>query len=455
MVSFGVVEWRRVPQALRCAALLLCWAILTAQGAPAATSSDRLASAIAKRSREFNGAAIIAGLIDHGRTEIFKVGSTGTARPLDERTIFEIGSLTKTFTGTLLAVAASRGEVNVDEAIAKYLPAGFPVPSRNGKEITVLDLATQTSGLPRLPTNLSVTADDPYAAYTTNDLESFLSSYALERDPGSQFEYSNVGGSLVGFALANRAGTSYGDLLRTRVTTPLGMSETFLNDAPPSLAALVAVGHDGDGGVAPPWHFPDALEGAGALRSSLFDLLRYLRAGLGPGPLATALSDAQTPKRSIPGGGIGYFWITTSIYQVTWHDGGTAGFRSFIGFNFDHQGIVLLANCACDMDDIGFHFLNETYQLADYPDLRLAEGALAGYVGTYTVSGISGHAIKRDHRLWWQPPDSGAYPLYARGKDAFYGRRFPVTFQFQRDSAGKVTGVSFTFYGQTAVAVKQ
>ncbi len=129
---------------------------------------------------------IVVGVIDaHGR-RIVAYGhlNQGDARPLNGETIFEIGSVTKVFTSLLLADMVQRGEVALDDPVAKYLPASVKVPQRDGKQITLVDLATHTSGLPRLPTNLKPKdASNPYADYTVDDLYEFLSSYKLTRDP--------------------------------------------------------------------------------------------------------------------------------------------------------------------------------------------------------------------------------------------------------------------------------
>src|SRR4029078_9399783 len=138
--------------------------------------------------------------------------------PLDANTVFEIGSLTKTFTATILADMVLRGEVALDDPAQKYLPASVKVPSRNGRQITLLDLATHTSGLPKIPANLKQTdPQNPYASYSVQDLYDYLTSYTLTRDPGARFEYSNTGVGLLGHILSLKANKSYEDLVIERV----------------------------------------------------------------------------------------------------------------------------------------------------------------------------------------------------------------------------------------------
>ena len=155
--------------------------------------------------------------------------------PLDGNTVFEMGSISKVFTGALLADMVARGEVKLDDPIAKYLPQTVKVPSRNGRQITLLDLATQSSGLPRLPSNMRpADFSNPYADYSVQQLYEFLSGYSLTRDPGQRYEYSNLGVGLLGHVLALRAGKSYEEILKERILDPLGMNDTRV-DATPSM----------------------------------------------------------------------------------------------------------------------------------------------------------------------------------------------------------------------------
>jgi CubicO group peptidase (beta-lactamase class C family) len=181
--------------------------------------------------RDRQSVGIVVGLIGSSGRRIIAYGSLdkGDVRPLNGDTIFEIGSVTKVFTSLVLADLAQRGEVALTDPIAKYLPTSVKVPERAGRSIALQDLATHTSGLPRLPTNL-VPKDraNPYADYTVEQLYQFLSTYELPRDIGLQYEYSNLGGGLLGHVLERRAGLGYEALVRSRVTGPLGMMDTSI-----------------------------------------------------------------------------------------------------------------------------------------------------------------------------------------------------------------------------------
>ncbi|NJD11365.1 MAG: beta-lactamase family protein [Gemmatimonadetes bacterium] len=324
-----------------------------------------------QRVKEGRAAGIVVGLLEaDGTTRVFTAGTAGAGRILDRTSVFEIGSITKVFTSVLLADMVRRGEVALDDPVAKYLPAGVTVPSRNGKLITLELLATQHSGLSRLPTNLRVSSMlNPYAEYSVPQLYEFLSSYQLPRDPGAQFEYSNVGLGLLGHVLALRAGRSYEELLRERILQPLGMLHTAITLTPELRQRLVA-GHNAMGDTVPPWDLP-TLAGAGALRSDAHDMLAFASAALrGTGPAAEAIRFAMQPRAEAGNANttIGLAWIRSGTQRdtIVWHNGGTGGFRTFLGL-VPARGIavVLLTNSGgVGSDDLGMHLLEPSIPLA-------------------------------------------------------------------------------------------
>ena len=245
-----------------------------------------------------------------------------------------------------------------------YLPADVKVASRSGREITLEDLATHTSGLPRIPVNLIVLAlkipSDPYANYKEKDLYDFLKTWKPSRDIGSKFEYSNLGAGLLGHALARRAGLDYGQLIATRISEPLGMSDTrvTLND---EQERRLARPYTTGGKPATRWTF-DVLAGAGALHSTADDLLVFLSAELGikESKLRAAMEATQKPRRETGREGmrIGLGWIVMKLpktdQEVIWHNGGTGGYRSFVGFvKATKTAVVVLSNSDASVDAIG------------------------------------------------------------------------------------------------------
>jgi D-alanyl-D-alanine-carboxypeptidase/D-alanyl-D-alanine-endopeptidase len=209
---------------------------------------------------------IVVGIVEPEERRIIAYGSTanGGSRPVDGDTLFEIGSVTKVFTAQILADAVARGAVTLDDPVAKLLPPSVRMPESGGRTITLLDLATHRSGLPRLPGNLTMTdLSNPYAAYTVTQLYEFLSGHALRRAPGGEFEYSNLGVGLLGHALALHAGTDYETLVRSKVLAPLNMKSTAIALSP-ELKARMAQGHNAKLERAPNWDIPGAGWGGSA-----------------------------------------------------------------------------------------------------------------------------------------------------------------------------------------------
>ncbi|MER5349839.1 serine hydrolase domain-containing protein [Kitasatospora sp. NPDC002551] len=282
-----------------------------------------------------------AGRMDHAAGE-----------PCTPDTVFELGSITKTFTALLLADLAARGELALDDPVERHLPVGWqPAEVRRGGPIRLLHLATHTSGLPRLPPGLIASAvaawsSNPYAAYDERRLRAGLARTTVRHRPGERFGYSNFGVGLLG-RLLTEAGRSagYAELLADRICRPLGMRATTCSPDPPHRA----IGHR-HGRPLPPWRIP-GLPGAGAVRASGADLLRYLRAHLRPGEggsadgggsahggaLADALRDVQRPRLRLPRSGdqLCLVWNhrrTLDGRDLLFHSGGTRGCTSLIAF---------------------------------------------------------------------------------------------------------------------------
>src|SRR5688572_23142555 len=219
-------------------ALMLMSSVLSAQGPSAASpvpTDDEIRRIIAERvDKHRQSIGIVVGVIEPAGRRIIAYGTRarGDAGPLDGDTVFEIGSITKVFTSLLLADAAQRGELALTDPVAKYLPATVKVPER-GRAITLQDLATHTSGLPRLPTNFQPKdGTNPYADYSVEQMYAFLSGHELAREVGALYDYSNFGAGLLGHALSRRAGLDYEALVRARITNPLGMKSTSIALSP-------------------------------------------------------------------------------------------------------------------------------------------------------------------------------------------------------------------------------
>ena len=341
--------------------------LLGAQAAPVSPSNAELLSLIKTRVDAGRNTGIVVGVLrGDAAPAIAAYGSPGPgAKPLDADSIFEIGSITKVFTTTLLLDMADRGLVKLDDPIAKYLPSSVRVPSRNGRQITLVDLATHTSGLPRLMTNLKpADPGNPYGSYTVEQLYAFLSNHELARDIGAQYEYSNVGMGLLGHVLALRAGKDYEEVVAERILRPLGMTHTGITMSP-WMTQHLAVGHNVAGAPVPSWDVR-TIAGAGALRSTLTDMLTFARANLNPkaGKLQALMQEAHRARHATgrPGLSVGLGWHIREAdgRTIVWHNGGTGGYRTWLGFDAAHAtAAVVLTNSAHGADDLGIELVTK------------------------------------------------------------------------------------------------
>ncbi len=292
---------------------------------------------------------VVVGVLDHGQREVMAFGSAKAD------SIFEIGSVTKTFTSLALAQMVAQKKVTLEEPVRELLPAGW-VTKPNGPEITLLDLATHHSGLPRLPDNLKpASMADPYADYGPEQLEAFLKERGVGRPEKTEFAYSNLGVGLLGFALAQKAGAPYAELIHNEVTGPMGLKDTVITLSPEQQKRFIQ-GYTGAHTAQGPWHL-NALAGAGALRSTAADLLTYCETLMHPerfagkrgdaGTLAEAIPLALTPRADVGGNvRIALAWLVKPAEGEYFHDGGTGGYSSLVVFNpKKDRAIVVLYNC--------------------------------------------------------------------------------------------------------------
>jgi serine-type D-Ala-D-Ala carboxypeptidase/endopeptidase len=310
-------------------------------------------------------AGLVVGYLAGGAERIAGYGHTGAGDPgtPGPGTIFEIGSITKVFTGLLLADLADRGVVGLDDPVARYLP----VPE--GWEATLGDLSSHAAGLPRNPrgTLRGWLRDrrNPFASLSVEDLHQGLGRTRLRRRRGGRARYSNLGAGLLGQALERAAGQPYERLVRERICLPLGMPDTVVV-ASADQAARVAAGHTRRGRPVPPFQVP-AMAGAGALRSTAADMLRFLEANLDPAgtPLAAPLERIQQPRHRMGRGmQVGLGWLVARSPEpagpLLWHNGGTNGFRSFAAVARDRGiAVVVLSNTARSVDRLGLRLVRE------------------------------------------------------------------------------------------------
>jgi CubicO group peptidase (beta-lactamase class C family) len=405
------------------------------------------------------GVGIVVGIVDANGRRFVSYGSFSVRdpRPVGNDTVFEIGSTTKVFTSTILADMVQRGEVSLDDPVAKYLPADVKMPRRGGKQITLIDLATHTSGLPRMPSNFAPKdIENPYADYTVANLFQFLSSYELKRDIGSQFEYSNMGVGLLGQALARRAGMDYEALVRARVTGPLKMENTRIALSP-EMKSRLAQGHNEARRPTANWDLP-TFAGAGALRSDARDMLTFIAAHLGyvESPLGPAMAAMTKVRR--PAGGpqadIALAWIVAKKdgREIYWHNGGTGGYRSFIGFDPKSRvGVVLLSNMSTrtGVDDIGMHLLDASAPLAKlsplvtHREITLDPKIFDRYVGIYQLApGVALTFTREGAHMFTQLTNQPKLEIFAEGEKEFFVKAVDAQITFETGADRRATAAT-------------
>lgn len=342
---------------------------------------EQVAALVDARLAEAGPGSLVVGVIRDGQALVVGRGDSGRpdGGPPDGRTLFQIASLTKPFTGTILADLMRNGRVAVTDPLERHLPRGVHAPSYEGRPIRLRDLATHTAGLPNVPETRRFSWSrledprNPYKPLTRDEVRNWLSGFALPVPPGTRFRYSNVGMAVLGEALSTAAGTSYESLLRRVVTERFGMRDTTLSPTAEQRARKAA-GH-ARGQTVPDWEAP-AMQPSFGVYSTVDDLLRWLRANLGdcPAPApAPALALARAPAGaagcdpataatldlaqtvqvdgralSDPGAlgqgamALGWFvaWAADGT-PIFWHSGSTGGFNAYMAFSRPHRWAVV------------------------------------------------------------------------------------------------------------------
>lgn len=301
---------------------------------------------------------ITVGIRTEKRSEVYGYGLVDAKRQEvpHESTLFEIGSISKVFTGLLLAQLVQEGRISLQEPVYTHLPDCPDFP----QDITLQQLVTHTSGFPRVPANLFDTPGyderNPYAHYTSENLYTYLATYrgALEEAQPGVYSYSNLGAGLLGEILARTLGLSYEQAIVQRICDPLGLSDTRMQLTTEQRGRL-ATPHTSTGEPTLNWDIP-TLAGAGALRSTARDMLTFLAASLGQ--ISTPFQPAfhlhhkvvvELPLAESYPTGVALGWHTGRLAEtgktVYRHTGGTGGYTAFAGFQMESQcGVVVLLN---------------------------------------------------------------------------------------------------------------
>ena len=401
----------------------------------------------------------------------------GDTRPLDGNTIFEIGSVTKIFTVLLLADMVQHGEVQLGDPVAKYLPSTVHIHVRNGRPITLLDLATQTSGLPFFPAGVPLDgrAVDAVAKYTPRQLYDYLSTWNPTRDSGSKWEYSNTSFGLLGLALAYRGGVTYESNIRDRIIKPIGLESTALTLSA-DMKSRLAIGHDAKLRPAPPVDMP-AFEAAGSLRSTANDLLSFLACflGLKRTSLDPAMASMLSTRRPGPSFQQALGWWIVALKDgatgFVFHGGQTSGFASSVGFDPEtHVGVVVLSNGSEDDGGLAWHLLRPAFPVAastaekareERQDISLQPELANLYAGQYRVNeGPSAGMIIRIERqgaalaLVSPTTPPGGLRLHAENEEQFFITEADLLVNFQRHREGQVESLTIQFAGARTMALQ-
>jgi CubicO group peptidase (beta-lactamase class C family) len=429
---------------------------LFAQSEPKALTADEVQRILKQRvdvDRQCVG--IVVGVINAKGNEVIDYGSlraSGVATKPDADTVFEIGSTTKVFTTLLLADMVCRGELSLSDPASKFLPKTVTMPTRDGREITLLDLATHTSALPRIPDNLSP-ADglNPYADYTVEQMYAALSNCKLTRAIGKKHEYSNLGMGLLGHILALRAGVSYEKLVIDRIAKPLGMKDTSITLSS-EMKKRLAFGHNDTLEEVKNWDLP-TLAGAGALRSTVGDMVKFVEANMGrpKSPLFEAMTlqletdlPTDAPNLSIA---LGWHKLKSKTGEIIWHNGQTGGYHSFIGFDKKRGvGVVVLSNTAADVDDIGLHVLDRTIPprkieaKKERTAIKVDPKILDAYVGEYELVPTFVITItKEGDHLMLQATGQPKFEIFAESEKKFFLKVVDAQVTFVKDGKGNVS----------------
>lgn len=404
------------------------------------------------------------GVIQGGEETVVHVGQTRIGGdPPNGDTVYGIGSISKVFTGILLADAVVQGKLRLDQPISELVPENVKIPDWEGSQITLADLATHRSGLPRLANNLPELATaDPYEGHTAKLSYDFLNQHELRRAPGEKYEYSNFGFKLLGLLVASNAQTTYENLLKKRIAKPLDMKSTRVVRSA-SMNKHLATPYTINRIMTPVWTYSPNMAGHGGIKSSLNDMLRFAQAQFcePDTDVGRALQlawqvhtsdDSQGPKM-----GLGWH-ISTNPTDHRVHDGMTFGFRS--GLYVDRKSkyaVVILANTA----DPKLGLLGRDLMLMLVKGVKaqpqifrnpidVAQAVMNSYCGTYRSTSEQEITVSlEDGVLMAQPTGGPRMRLFATSETEWFSRQIESTVQFRLKN-GNCTSLQLESNGKTA-----
>jgi len=448
---------------IACVLILAAAVVPTAHAVDLRPAIDPLARSLLE---ENTAVGFVIGILKDGQTQVIAYGDTtqGTGIAPNGDTFYEIGSTSKVFTGVLLAEKVEAGVMKLDDPLQQYLPAGVKAPVASDLPITLEHLATHTSGLPRLPDNLKP-ADprNPYADYTMEQMYAFLGAHQLRRPPG-QYEYSNFGMGLLGNILARQQRTTYEKLLIDGICNPLGMRDTCITltaDQRKRLAPPYAADLKPDRN----WDVP-TLAGAGAIRSTANDMLKFIQANLANDktPLTQALRLSHSKRHTMEGGmAVGLAWHIARDGNTRWHNGMTGGYSSWLAVVPGGKvGVVVLANTATmTISTFGEQLTQIALGLPVQPKkprrtIDVDRAVLDSYVGYYAIVPQFGLQVTaEDGKLMVQATGQEKFQVFAESKTKFFLKVVDAQLTFVPDKDGRVNKVILHQGGRDLEGVRQ
>jgi len=391
----------------------------------------------------------VVGVTEGGKHEIYSFGEVhlGAGDKPNGDTIYEIGSLTKAFTGTMLGDMVNRDEIKLDALLQDFMPEGVKLNVAKDQPIKIVDVASQSSGLPRMPDNMNPKdPKNPYADYTPELMFEFLGKHQLRRPPG-EYEYSNLGMGLLGYILAAKAGQSYEEFVMERICGPLKMNDTRITLSGEQKKRL-APPYNAELGDAENWDIP-TFAGAGALRSSVNDLLKFADATLGDDdqPVAKAVHEAWKPHCGKPGEiRVGLGWHQARDGATWWHNGQTAGYTSAL-FVYPPKklAVVVLSNTASEhTTPLAERIVQSALgmkpeALAIRKTVEVDAATLKSYEGMYALSLVFALTISaEDGKLFAQATGQDKARIFPKTASEFFYKVVDARITFEKDDDGKV-----------------
>lgn len=425
-------------------ATLACTAVLAQEPATIEALQARLEKRLAAEEKPTCAIVGFAG----GKTLVAKACTEGATAPtLVPEALVEIGSVTKAITGLVLADMVGKGEIRLEDTAASIAPPGARLPSGDARAITIRDLVTQSSGLPRMPPGYQWNdATNPYARFGVAELYESLARTEPARAPGAGFEYSNFGFMWLSELLGRRAGRDFEALARERVFVPLGITQAAVR-LTPEQAKRMAQGHDLERRPVPAWDVPVPLAGVGGIRASTLEMLKLAEALAGRRASALDEAIARSRETLFTSGRntVAYAWavIPQPAGAVYWHNGGTAGFHTMLAWSpTARRAAWVVADSPAVLDDLALNLVDDSIPAKQRRvAIALEEKVLEEYVGRYELRPGFEIAITRQAgRLFSQATGQPVFEVFAEAKDRFFLRAFEAQLQFRRAPAGEVAG---------------